>query len=299
MLSALLQIVVIQMLLPLIFILMLWMEKDRSKLEWIAKMLATVMIVLWVFLTGRWDWVSYYIRYLFILLLLISLFFSWKRTKPLPLRSKLTRTQKITLGIHTLLVFVFGFYNVSAFTGYSTQQQAMELAFPLKNGTYYVGQGGGDTQLNYHHAYESQQFALDIVKLNKLGIRATGFYPKELDQYAIYGDTLHSPCDGKVLEVRSHLSDLIPPESDTEHPEGNYVALSCDNEDSIVYIAHMQQDSIKVVKGDRVKELEPLGLVGNSGNTSEPHLHIHAEKDGGGIPIQFDGEFLIRNSLVR
>ncbi|MGI9182408.1 MAG: hypothetical protein ACR2H9_18165 [Longimicrobiaceae bacterium] len=50
-----------------------------------------------------------------------------------------------------------------------------------------------------------------------------------------------------------------------------------------------------------------LGRVGNSGNTTQPHLHIHGERggtatsilDGEGVPIRFDGHFLVRNSLVR
>jgi len=298
-LSPLLQIGFIQVILPLFFIILLFYEKDSSKFEWIVKMLATVMIIGWVFQTGRWDWVGYYIRYIFILLLLVSLFFSLKKIKPLPFRIKLTRQQKLNTSIYAFLVIVFGFYNGSALTGYATEQQEIELAFPLNNGTYYVAHGGSHTQLNYHNAYEPQQFAIDIVKLNKFGIRASGFYPEELDKYAIYGDILYSPCDGEVLESRNHLPDLNPPKMDSEHPEGNYVAISCVDNNTKVYIAHMQQDSLEIVERDSVKEMEPIGLVGNSGNTSEPHLHIHAEKDGVGIPIVFNNEFVTRNDLIR
>jgi hypothetical protein len=297
-LSALFQMVVIQLILPLSFILMVWRGRDNSKVEWIIKLSAAVMIAGWVFQTGRWDWVGYYIRYVFILLLLVSIFVSWKRVKWLPLTIKWTPTQVMNTGIYALLAIVFGFYNGSALSGYSTDIQEIELTFPLKNGTYYVGQGGSHTQLNYHNAYEPQQFALDIVKLNKFGIRANGFYPKDLDRYAIDGDRLYSPCDGEVIEARSHLSDMKPPEMDSKRPEGNYVAIACEESDAVVYIAHMQQDSVKVAEGDRVRELDAIGRVGNTGNTSEPHLHIHAEKDGVGIPIEFEGDFLIRNNLI-
>ncbi|MFE2487975.1 hypothetical protein ACFXGR_32770 [Streptomyces mirabilis] len=30
-----------------------------------------------------------------------------------------------------------------------------------------------------------------------------------------------------------------------------------------------------------------LGEVGNSGNTTEPHLHLHAERDGLGLDLRF------------
>ena len=68
----------------------------------------------------------------------------------------------------------------------------------------------------------------------------------------------------------------------------------------------MMKHSLLVAVGDKVKTGQPIGRAGNTGNTSEPHLHIHAEKGGNeipilkgeGIPIIFDGRFLVRNSLV-
>ena len=39
--------------------------------------------------------------------------------------------------------------------------------------------------------------------------------------------------------------------------------------------AHMQNGSIAVNEGQRVTRGEQLGLVGNSGNTSAPHLRFH------------------------
>lgn len=70
-------------------------------------------------------------------------------------------------------------------------------------------------------------------------------------------------------------------------------------------LAHMMEGSIAVTEGQTVDEGQPLGRLGNSGNTSEPHLHIHAWRtgsgsmlEGEGVPIRFDGRFLVRNSLV-
>jgi len=67
----------------------------------------------------------------------------------------------------------------------------------------------------------------------------------------------------------------------------------------------MMQDSIKVREGDIVNKGEILGRFGNSGKTSQPHLHIHAERggtpgeilNGSGVPITFNERFLVRNSL--
>jgi murein DD-endopeptidase MepM/ murein hydrolase activator NlpD len=65
--------------------------------------------------------------------------------------------------------------------------------------------------------------------------------------------------------------------------------------------------SVLVRPGDRVQAGQPLACVGNSGNTTEPHLHIHAKRgdkpdsilDGEGMPMRFGGRWLIRNSVVR
>jgi hypothetical protein len=51
----------------------------------------------------------------------------------------------------------------------------------------------------------------------------------------------------------------------------------------------------------------PSLKVGNSGNTGEPHLHIHAQRpgppgapwSGDPLPIRFDGRFLVRGERVQ
>ena len=53
-------------------------------------------------------------------------------------------------------------------------------------------------------------------------------------------------------------------------------------------IAHLKPGSVLVRAGDRVREGQPIGLCGNSGNTSEPHIHIHHQRqDPKGRPINF------------
>lgn len=68
----------------------------------------------------------------------------------------------------------------------------------------------------------------------------------------------------------------------------------------------MRQGSVAVREGDAVTTGQLIGAVGNSGNTTEPHLHIHAVRaetdnsiSGTGVPIFFHGRFLVRNSVVR
>jgi murein DD-endopeptidase MepM/ murein hydrolase activator NlpD len=71
-------------------------------------------------------------------------------------------------------------------------------------------------------------------------------------------------------------------------------------------MAHLLKGSITSQVGSLVKSGDAIAKIGNSGNTSEPHLHIHARKvntgkailAGEGLPITFDGKFLVRNSLL-
>ena len=59
-------------------------------------------------------------------------------------------------------------------------------------------------------------------------------------------------------------------------------------------------------QGDQVEVGDPLGLVGNTGNTDEPHLHIHAQTPGSEgtplngqpIPIRIQNRTLLRNDVV-
>ncbi len=186
---------------------------------------------------------------------------------------------------------------VVALLGRRLRTQALDLAFPLRGGTYIVGQGGATRMVHYHAAHPSQRYALDLLKLNGAGVRARGLYPRRLQSHAIFGVEVVSPCDGKVAAKVDGLEDFSPPGSDPQHPAGNYLALEC--EGATVYLAHLMRGSICVNPGERVRAGQVLGWVGNSGNTTEPHLHMHAEMGAcpgrfsgmPGVPIRFGGRF--------
>jgi murein DD-endopeptidase MepM/ murein hydrolase activator NlpD len=57
-------------------------------------------------------------------------------------------------------------------------------------------------------------------------------------------------------------------------------------------LAHLKHNSVTVKVGDKVKCGQVIGLCGNSGNSSEPHLHFHVQntpiiQDGTGIKCYF------------
>lgn len=100
------------------------------------------------------------------------------------------------------------------------------------------------------------------------------------------------------------LPDLQVPKVDREHLAGNHVLLRCANAD--VLRGHLRPGGVQVRVGDAVATGAWLGVLGNSGNTGEPHLHVHAQRPGpagaplGGdpLPVLFDGHFPVRGDRI-
>lgn len=119
----------------------------------------------------------------------------------------------------------------------------------------------------------------------------------------IFGDTIHSPCPGEVIEIQDGVPDHEPFEYDSDSGGGNQVVLDCDGLE--VALLHMMEGSVRVEPGDRLAAGDPLGRVGNSGFSVQPHLHVQASRNAGadatasrvGVPIRFGGRFLVRNDV--
>ena len=219
-------------------------------------------------------------------------------------RAVLSMKKRISYVGRGVIILVAVLLNGLAIRGSFSPGGAVDLAYPLKNGVYYVGGGGNSRWINAHQASPPQKYAMDIVRLNSFGNRAKGIQPEDLGKYTIYGDRVYSPCNGIISQKVDGLPDQSPPQRDREHLAGNYLVISCKGVD--VMLAHLKQASVLVSQGDVVQEGQQLALVGNSGFSSQPHLHIHAERDlkvnesmfdGEAVPIRFKGRFLVRNSL--
>ena len=203
---------------------------------------------------------------------------------------------------------------IYSFWGWRIPQGSQtKLAFPLKNGTFYIANGGSNSLLNAHlntlegerfRFYRGQSYAADILQINSYGLRANGLLPSDPADYTIFESPVYAPCLGTVIETENKREDMPPPEADREVMPGNHVLIDCG--EAVVLLAHFKKGSVKVEKGQLVETGQMLGEVGNSGNTNEPHLHIHAQRRGsaetplGGEPLwmTFEGEFLVHNQLV-
>jgi murein DD-endopeptidase MepM/ murein hydrolase activator NlpD len=173
----------------------------------------------------------------------------------------------------------------SKFLDYKTKA---DVRLPF-DGQWNVFWGGRTIKENYHAVSEGQRFAYDILMM-KNGKTHNGNGNCNEDYYC-YGQTIVAPASGLVVSAIDGVADNIPGKMNPAELCGNHVVLDLGN-DEFLFLAHLQNGSVKVKPGDRVTQGQPLGLCGNSGNSSEPHLHIHlqttASLEGGkGLPLEF------------
>ena len=189
---------------------------------------------------------------------------------------------------------------------------AVDLAPPLGAGHYLIINGGAGTVLNAHadaldqsnpahHAFYGTAFGVDIVAIDRLGLRADGVNPSDPRRYRIFGTPVVAPCVGTVITAVDGLPDMPVPEQDDKHLAGNHIILRCGAVD--IVLGHFHRGSVRVAAGEVLAIGAPIAQVGNSGSSSEPHLHIHAQLQGTQatpfsgrpIPLRLNRHFLIRN----
>ncbi|VVB76328.1 Peptidase family M23 [Candidatus Tiddalikarchaeum anstoanum] len=94
------------------------------------------------------------------------------------------------------------------------------------------------------------------------------------------GTEVKAAFGGEVVtifnEVNKNYNGFEEPSLDImkqSEQDGNYVVLKHDNNEFSIY-SHLKKDSIRVVKGSRVKVGDVLGYVGSTGWSIKPHLHF-------------------------
>ncbi|MGG0671118.1 M23 family metallopeptidase [Lederbergia citrisecunda] len=164
--------------------------------------------------------------------------------------------------------------------------------FPFQD-KWFVFWGGTNSLVNYHYAYENQRYAYDFVIMTEYSSYEGD--PTLNESYYAFGKEYLVPADGTVVQVENSVKDNEPVgRMNQKQPLGNYVILDHGNKE-FSYLAHFKYQSIVVKEGDKVKKGDLLGLVGNSGNSSEPHIHFHVADSpdpmtSKSIKINFDRE---------
>ena len=157
---------------------------------------------------------------------------------------------------------------------------------PLDGGDWLAANGPGKTSQHRRgfvpvegRGYIGQRFAIDWVRLNPNGQTFTGDQ-KDNKSYRAYGAETLAVADAVVAATKDGIPENIPGPTSRAVPitletvGGNYVVLDLGG-GRYAFYAHLQPGSLRVKTGDRVKRGQVIGLVGNSGNSTEPHLHFH------------------------
>ena len=143
----------------------------------------------------------------------------------------------------------------------------------------------------------AQRFAIDWVLVDSAfsthkgdALDNTKYYAHDLDVIAV--------ADGIVAVIKDGIPENIPGAQSRAVPitletvGGNHVILDL-GKGRFAFYAHVRPGSIRVKVGDRVKKGQLLAKLGNSGNSTEPHLHFHLADAASplgsqGIPYVFE-----------
>lgn len=290
---------------PLFLIGMIAFQRQPNILNWIFTILSFGSVLAYLWATARWEIVSIYFRPIFPVLYLISCVFSFKRIKK-PETPPKKMVMMFGIGLHLILIIFFSGLNWFSFKGYIIPENSIDLASPFHDKKQIVLHGGASPFTNGHFYVKPQNYALDIVGMNNLGMRSSSFAGGAiLNNYAIYGETIYSPVDGTIAIVVDKYDDQNPPKTDVEHLAGNHILIESQGVE--ILLAHLKKGSIVVKEGDIVTTNSILGQVGNTGNTSEPHLHIHVERGGNpktilngkAVPFTINNQFLVRGNIIK
>lgn len=149
------------------------------------------------------------------------------------------------------------------------------------------------------HPWLAQRYAIDWVRYRiGDGIATTWSGPEDQNaSYLCYNAPILSVADGKVVEAVDGIPENVPHSGkyavdiNFVNAGGNHVVVDIGNSRYVFY-AHMRPGSLKVKKGDHVKTGQEIGNIGNTGSSTEPHLHMHIVDRpsflaGHGVPYEF------------
>jgi hypothetical protein len=177
------------------------------------------------------------------------------------------------------------------------------LAAPLAGTGWLAVNGPGNSSVHRRGlltveggTYIAQRFAADWVRVDEAGRTFDGD-AEHNDAYFAYGEEVIAAADSTVVAIRDDIPENVPGLMSRAVPvtldtlAGNYVVLDL-HDGRYAFYAHLQTGSVAVQPGQRVQRGAVLGRVGNSGNSTEPHLHFHVANGptlaSEGVPYTFE-----------
>jgi len=305
----------LQALVPLALIAWLAFLPPRSTVGFWTQSISIAVALVAISLTGIWTFPPWWMPYVFGALLLASVVAGVVKNRTRSFLPQGSIGWLSAAGFLVLALYAANEIRVSLPARAMPLGRSIDLASPLGPGAYLVANGGAALSINAHAELLDQSVArhrpywgtahgVDLVAIDRRGFRADGAMPAQPGRYEIFGRSVIAPCAGKVIVAVDGLPDMPVPQIDRNHLAGNHVILRCAGAD--ILLGHFRKGSLLVRLGQTLGVGEAIAQVGNSGNTSEPHLHINAQEpgtadapfSGAPIPIRINGRYLARNDRL-
>ncbi|AKT52141.1 M23 family metallopeptidase [Arsenicicoccus sp. oral taxon 190] len=190
---------------------------------------------------------------------------------------------------------------------------AVDLAYPF-TGRWLVQNSPADRVPSHGTSAFASSYAIDFVPLGEdsrtAPVRArTWVRPEPPVAFPGFGRRLLAPVDGVVLAASDAMPDheayrglpsVVYAVTQGRRAAAGWGALAGNHvlmrtgAGVVVALCHLRGSSLVVRVGDRLRAGQPVGACGNSGNSTEPHVHVQA-MDGpdpsraGAVPITFGG----------
>lgn len=187
---------------------------------------------------------------------------------------------------------------------YLNYQTSIDLELPFEEEWYAVNAGKTHREGAHHFISRGQRYAYDfLIVVDRKTHSGDG---SKNEDYYCFGKRLNAPADGKIIDLVNNIEDNQP--GTIRNNSSNYIIIDHLNGETSI-MAHFKKGSIIVSVGDTVVKGQEVGKAGNSGNSTEPHLHYHLQGSSGslnevGLPAQFldyyeDNVFIERGEPVR
>lgn len=194
----------------------------------------------------------------------------------------------ITLIAAYPITILFG-VSVLTYPSSGNERDTITMLNPVENSVLFGGK-----EYKTHAVWPSERYAYDILK------EPYDNASDKLEDYGIYLADVYAPVSGVVIDVKDTEEDIPPNTEEFKSLLGNYIFMEIEDTGTYLILAHLEKDSVSVSVGDSVTEGTVIAKVGNSGTTSEPHLHIQHQRTNPmnvkfptcaeGLPIKFNAK---------
>lgn len=172
----------------------------------------------------------------------------------------------------------------------TSSQSPLVIGPPVAGENWFANNALDSAALNSHsdvvipvggRVAAAERYAIDFMGIDPTAMTSYRGDPSLNESYLAFDQPLLAVADATVVRVVTDLPDVAPmgltEVAVVDDATGNQVVLDLGRGVHALY-AHMKQDSALVEVGDSVKKGQEIGRLGNSGNTSEAHLHFQLQR---------------------